>query len=131
MTLTMFGTIDRQSNHESMQRAVKVLSVSSRDTDIKGWYKRASIVGVIFAEMDTIDTATLREIFYQRLRAHLTEAQIDAVRISFHTYPDDESPAMKVGSEGFTFSHDYLETERSKISPLKTPLAVMAGKAAY
>jgi hypothetical protein len=103
---------------------------SSRDTDIKGWYKRASILGVIFTETDTINTATLREMFYQRLRAHLAEAQIDALRISFHTYPEDESSAMK-GSEEFTFYHDYLETEQSKISPLKTPLAVMAGKDAY
>jgi hypothetical protein len=105
MTLTIFGISDPQSRCDIMKRAVEALLAVSRDTDIMGWYKRASILGVIFTETDTIKTATLREMFYQRLRARLTEAQLYALELSIHTYPNDRSPALPGSRQGLSFEH--------------------------
>ncbi len=114
MTLTIFGIRELQSTRDAIRGAVEALSVFSRETDIKGWYRRASTLGVIFTETADIDTDTLREKIYRRLHAQLTEAQVDAIQISFHTYPDDGSPAIPGSPSGFTFYPDCHEKERSK-----------------
>jgi hypothetical protein len=115
MTLNIFfGISDLQSRHDTIRGAVEALSVFSRETDIKGWYRRASVLGVIFTETDNIDTKTLSEKIYQRLRAHLTKAQVDAIHISFHTYPVDESAAIPESPGDFTFYPDFHK-ERSKM----------------
>jgi hypothetical protein len=105
MTLTIIGISDPQSRCEIMKRAVEALLAVSRDTDIMGWYKRASILGVIFTESDTISTTTLREILYRRLRARLTKAQVDALDLSIHTYPSDRSPAIPGSRQGLLLVH--------------------------
>jgi GGDEF domain-containing protein len=115
MMLTIFGISDLQGRRDAFSRVAETLSVSSRDTDIKGWYRLASALGVIFTETDTIDAKTLREKIYERLRAHLTKPQVDAVHISFHAYPDDGSSAITGGHGDFIFYPDFHK-ERSKIT---------------
>jgi hypothetical protein len=103
MTLTVFGISDLQVRRDTLSRVAETLSVSSRDTDIKGWYRRASMLGVIFTETDNINSGTLREKIYKRLHARLTKLQADAVQISFHTYPDNGSLSIPGGSRDFMF----------------------------
>lgn len=114
MTLTIFGISELQSRRDAMKGAVEALSVFNRETDIKGWYRRPSTLGVIFTETDDIDTEALREKIYRRLHTLLTEAQVAAIQISFHTYPDDGSSAIPSSPGDFTFYPDRLEKERSK-----------------
>jgi hypothetical protein len=103
MTLTVFGISDLQGRRDTLSRVAETLSASSRDTDIKGWYRRASVFGVIFTETENIESGTLREKIYKRLRAYLTKPQADAVQISFHTYPDNGSFATTGSPGGFAF----------------------------
>jgi lipopolysaccharide/colanic/teichoic acid biosynthesis glycosyltransferase len=114
MTLTIFGISELQSRRDTIKGAVEALMVFNRETDIKGWYRHASILGVIFTETDDIDTDTLREKIYRRLHAQLTEAQANAIRISFYTYPDDGSSALPGKPGEFTFYPDRVKNERSK-----------------
>jgi hypothetical protein len=110
MTLTIIGISDPHSRSPIMKKAVEALFAVSRDTDIIGWYKRASVLGVIFTETDTISTATLRGMFYQRLRARLTEAQFNALDLSIQTYPDDGMTAIAGSMQGLSFEHLYQKT---------------------
>ena len=114
MTLTIFGISDLQSRRDTMKGAVKAISVFNRETDIKGWYSQPSTLGVIFTEMDNIDTEALRNKISRKLRTLLTEAQVDAIQISFHTYPDDGSSAVACSPRDFTFYPDTLKKERSR-----------------
>ncbi len=114
MTLTIFGISDLQSRRDAMRGAVEALSVFNRETDIKGWYRRPSTLGVIFTETDDIDTETLRDKIYRRLHTLLTKAQVAAIQISFLKYPDDGSSAIPGSPGDFTFYPDRLEKERSK-----------------
>jgi lipopolysaccharide/colanic/teichoic acid biosynthesis glycosyltransferase len=114
MTLTIFGISDLQSRRDTIRGAVEAVSVFNRETDIKGWYRHSSTLGVIFTETDNIDAETLRDKIYRRLHSLLTEAQVNAIQISFHTYPEDGSSAVPSSPRGFTFYPDRLEKERSK-----------------
>jgi lipopolysaccharide/colanic/teichoic acid biosynthesis glycosyltransferase len=113
MTLTILGSSELRNRSDAMRGAEEALSVFGRQTDIKGWYS-PSTLGVIFTETDDIDTKTLRNKIAGRLRNQLTEVQFGAIRISFHTYPD-EGNASKPGNPGdLTFYPDYQEKMRSQ-----------------
>ncbi|MGC1456092.1 MAG: hypothetical protein WA946_12980 [Nitrospirota bacterium] len=103
MTLTVFGISDLQGRRDALRGVAETLSVSSRDTDIKGWYRRASMLGVIFTETDNTNSGTLREKIYKRMHARLTKQQVDAVQISFHTYPDNGSLSIPGRTRDFMF----------------------------
>ena len=103
MTLTVFGISDLQGRRDALRGVAETLSVSSRDTDIKGWYRRASMLGVIFTETDNIDSGTLREKIYKRLHARLPKPQADAVQISFHRYPENGRVSIPGRTGDFIF----------------------------
>jgi lipopolysaccharide/colanic/teichoic acid biosynthesis glycosyltransferase len=114
MTMTISGISDLQSRRDTMKGAVEALSVFNRETDIKGWYKRPSTLGVIFTETDDIDTKTLHDKIDRRLHTRLTKAQVDAIQISFHKYPDDGGSVILGSPRDFTFYPDSLKKERSR-----------------
>ncbi len=114
MTLTIFGISELQSRRDTIKGALEAISVFGRETDLKGWYRRSSILGIIFTETDDIDRDVLREKIYRKLQAQLTEAQVDAIRISFYTYPDDGSAALPGKPGALTFYPDCVKKERSK-----------------
>jgi lipopolysaccharide/colanic/teichoic acid biosynthesis glycosyltransferase len=114
MTLTIFGIRELQSRRDTVRVAVEALSVFGRETDIKGWYRRSSILGVIFMETKNIDTAALRDKIYKKIRVQLTGEQIEAIRITFYTYPEDGSSALPGKPGEFTFYPDSVKKERSK-----------------
>ena len=72
---------------------MSALTQSTRDTDLKGWYKAGSVVGVIFTEIGGAEENAI----VQALSAKLTEAlyevlsigEINEVRLSFHIFPED------------------------------------------
>ena len=71
---------------------MKTLFVLTRDTDIKGWYRDSAVLGVIFTEMNSLETETLQKKIYASLHASLTDEQLNVIRISFHRFPDDGKP---------------------------------------
>ena len=76
-----------------LERAVTGLLSSVRETDITGWYKEGSIVGVIFSELGSADrkgiVSALRAKVTDALRAHLKPEEVDRVHLSFHCFPED------------------------------------------
>jgi lipopolysaccharide/colanic/teichoic acid biosynthesis glycosyltransferase len=99
--------------------AMKTLCVLTRDTDIKGWYKNSASLGVIFTEMNSLETETLQKKIYTSLHASLSEEQLSIIRISFHRFPEDGKPNKPGGPVNFTFYPDYPKKERSRKNALK------------
>jgi lipopolysaccharide/colanic/teichoic acid biosynthesis glycosyltransferase len=72
---------------------MSAITQSTRDTDLKGWYKAGSVVGVIFTEIGSAEENSI----VQALSAKLTEAlydvlsigEINEIRLSFHIFPED------------------------------------------
>jgi len=120
MTLDFTSIRDLESKRESVASTImKTLSVLTRDTDIKGWYKDSEVLGVIFTEMNSFETETLQKKIYTSLLASLSEEQINVIRISFHRFPDEGKPNKPGKPENFTFYPDYPKQERSRKNALK------------
>lgn len=76
-----------------LARLLVSLSASTRETDVWGWYKKGSVIGVILTELGSAVPHTLRNTMLSKLRAALTTNlepdQVKDIRISFHVFPED------------------------------------------
>ena len=68
-----------------------ILSSCKRETDIIGWYKYDSIVGIIFTEIKELDQYKIRKKIYNNLSDVLDPEKINKIKISFHVYPEKDS----------------------------------------
>jgi lipopolysaccharide/colanic/teichoic acid biosynthesis glycosyltransferase len=119
MTLDFIGIPTEESRRESIMWAMKTLSVLTRDTDIKGWYKNSEILGVIFTEMNSLETETLQKKIHESLSVRLSEEQLDDIQLSFHRFPKDGKPNKPGGAVNFTFYPEYPKKERFHKNALK------------
>jgi lipopolysaccharide/colanic/teichoic acid biosynthesis glycosyltransferase len=119
MTLDFTGILNVESRRESVMWAMKTLSSLTRDTDIKGWYKNSEILGVIFTEMNSLETETLQKKIHLSLSARLSEEQLDDIQLSFHRFPKDGKPNKPGGPVDFTFYPEYPKKERAHKNALR------------
>jgi hypothetical protein len=73
-------------------RIVQAVVTSTRETDIKGWYKDGSTLGVIFTEIGTAEGKAVYHALLTSLTAalskSLTPAEVNRIRLSFHMFPE-------------------------------------------
>jgi exopolysaccharide biosynthesis polyprenyl glycosylphosphotransferase len=71
----------------------RALSMSTRETDLHGWYKKDMAVGVIFTEIGSGSMTSILSALYLRvctaLRNNLNPEQMNVIHVSFHVFPDD------------------------------------------
>ncbi len=78
----------------ALDRVVAALSRSTRETDVKGWYRQGALVGVIFTEIGpeaeghAVANALLAKI-NGALSSVLPIEEINEINLSFHVFPDD------------------------------------------
>jgi lipopolysaccharide/colanic/teichoic acid biosynthesis glycosyltransferase len=80
-------------NGNALDSIVRALLLSTRETDVIGWYNGRSAVGAIFtgllADEKNSILSTILERVSTTLRDKLTFAQFSQVSIAFHLFPDD------------------------------------------
>jgi lipopolysaccharide/colanic/teichoic acid biosynthesis glycosyltransferase len=80
-------------NGKALDSIVPALLLSTRETDVTGWYKDRATVGVIFTGLLADDKNSILSTILSRvsttLRDKLTFEQFNQVSISFHLFPDD------------------------------------------
>ena len=93
MLLEPVQPMSNSNGHSAFSMTVSAISSSIRETDIAGWYKERSALGVIFAELGTADKtsilAALRAKVTAALESSLRAEDLSQVRISFHCFPDE------------------------------------------
>jgi lipopolysaccharide/colanic/teichoic acid biosynthesis glycosyltransferase len=114
MTLDFTRLRNLQHRHESVRGAMDALLTLTRETDIKGWYESGAVLGVIFTEMNSLETETLQQKIHQNLRASLSEEQVHVIQIAFHRFPDDGRPNGPNNPVRFTFYPEFPDKERLK-----------------
>jgi lipopolysaccharide/colanic/teichoic acid biosynthesis glycosyltransferase len=84
---------DREKKGRALDSMVSALQLCTRETDVIGWYKSGTIVGVIFTGLVGTDKNSILSAILSRvsttLRDRLTSDQFSQVSISFHFFPDD------------------------------------------
>ncbi len=103
-----------------LQKVVLALSRSTRDTDLKGWYQRDSIIGVIFTEIDPANIGAALNAVHNKvgvaLRAELALRQVNDIHISFHLFPEVWDSEDKDSPADSKLYPDLLNGERRRIS---------------
>jgi lipopolysaccharide/colanic/teichoic acid biosynthesis glycosyltransferase len=96
------GTLLKQcQNAVTLPKLLNAVSRSTRDTDITGWYKDGSTIGVIFTELGDSErkevVRTLSGKVMNALYDLLSVEEINELRLSFHIFPEDWD---NIGSDG-------------------------------
>jgi lipopolysaccharide/colanic/teichoic acid biosynthesis glycosyltransferase len=99
------GKLLQSAKARTMQNVMLAISQSTRDTDLKGWYKDGAVVGVIFTEVgggaDKGVIQSLSAKITESLHAALGMPETDEIKLSFHLFPedwDDSDPGCPVKS---------------------------------
>jgi len=76
-----------------LNKAVSAIFPSIRETDIGGWYKEDTALGVIFVELGAMDKQSiliaLRLKVIAALRSNLPTEELIQIHVSFHCFPED------------------------------------------
>jgi len=93
MLLDMGDHLASENCEKSVGRLLAALLVSTRETDVVGWYESNRIVGVMFTEICLEDRKTIVSTMIARLseilRNNPSLEQFSRVSISFHVFPED------------------------------------------
>jgi lipopolysaccharide/colanic/teichoic acid biosynthesis glycosyltransferase len=120
------GLRDGQRWRRSLvKNVIQSLQNCARQTDIIGWYKHKTVIGVIFTELRQEEPRidTILERVNAALHARLTPKQIAAVTLSMHVYPQQD-----VGSsDPSTNDKLYPDRTRKKLASLVKRLVDVLG----
>src|SRR5580704_4359769 len=93
MLVDMGGYVPSERTTQVLGSILSALAVSTRETDVTGWYKHSSVVGVMFTEIGLDDRATVLGTMITRvsetLKSALSFEQFNQVSLSFHLFPED------------------------------------------
>ena len=93
MLLDMGEHLPRETNPAILGKILAALSSSTRETDMAGWYKTNSILGVMFTEIGLDDQNSIVSTMMARLsttlRTDLSFEQFNQISISFHVFPEE------------------------------------------
>lgn len=94
LMLVHTGELLQADRGEAILDAItRALSASTRETDLRGWYERDMVVGVICTEIGsgsmTSILSALRSRVCTALRNNLNLEQMNVIHVSFHVFPDD------------------------------------------
>jgi lipopolysaccharide/colanic/teichoic acid biosynthesis glycosyltransferase len=93
MLVDMGGYVPSERTTKVLGNILSALSLSTRETDVTGWYKHGRVVGVMFTEIGLEDRASVLGIVITRvsetLKSTLSFEQFNQVSLSFHLFPED------------------------------------------
>ena len=93
LLLDMGDDLPSEKNGKILGKILSALSLSTRDTDVTGWYSNNCVVGVMFTEIATEDGSatpgTIIARVTETLRSNLALEQFNRVSLSFHVFPED------------------------------------------
>jgi lipopolysaccharide/colanic/teichoic acid biosynthesis glycosyltransferase len=103
----------RRQRQTLVKNVIQSLKLGTRQTDVMGWYKNNTVIGVIFTELRSENPAIgkIVERVNAALRARLTPEQIAAITVSVHLYPHRDLGAL--GSSANDKLYPDLKRQRS------------------
>jgi lipopolysaccharide/colanic/teichoic acid biosynthesis glycosyltransferase len=108
-------------NENALSKVLSALSVSTRETDVTGWYKSNSVVGVLFTEIGGEDRPAIVRVMLARvsatLRSILSDEQFSQISISFHIFPEDWDHGMSNRPSNPALYPDLLRRDQAGTFP--------------
>jgi lipopolysaccharide/colanic/teichoic acid biosynthesis glycosyltransferase len=115
LLLLEMGDRPSSKNGKILGTISSVLSASTRDTDVTGWYSDECVVGVMFTEIAAEDSDSIPGTIIARvtdtLRSNLSLEQFSRVRISFHVFPEQWDHEDQDGTRNPTLYPDLSQRD--------------------
>lgn len=96
---------------------VQAANAARRETDPAGWYRKDSVLGIIFAEIDEPNSRTTLRILVEKvkeaLHAHLMPSDLDYVHMTMHVFSDESGLGGSQDNSSMLYP-DLLHQEGSK-----------------
>jgi exopolysaccharide biosynthesis polyprenyl glycosylphosphotransferase len=84
---------DRNGHGRVLGKILSALSFATRETDVTGWYKNHSIVGVMFTDVSADDRESILGTMMSRvsetLRNNLSLEKFSQISLSMHVFPEE------------------------------------------
>lgn len=117
-----------------LSKVLTALSDASRDTDVTGWYKSQSVVGVMFTETGMHDSgaimATMMHRIGETLRYSLSLEKASQIHISLHVFPESWSQDSSEGNPTLYPDLEHREKKQRGILALKRLIDLVGSVAA-
>lgn len=135
MLLDLGHALACENNGQALREMLSAISLTTRETDVIGWYKDNTIVGVMFIEISVDEQspiqATMMARLSETLRTNLSRAQFNQVTISFHLYPEDWDHKAQDRSSNPIFYPDLVHRNKErKLSRISKRLIDIVGSIA-
>ena len=105
-------------NEKLLGEILPLLSASTRETDVTGWYKSPSVGGVMFTEIGNADRGAIVRTILARVNSilckHVGVEQANQIRISTHLFPDDWDDATSQGPRNPALYPDLVGRDRAR-----------------
>jgi exopolysaccharide biosynthesis polyprenyl glycosylphosphotransferase len=117
-----------------LERILSALSLSARESDVAGWYRQGSVIGVIFTDLEFEDGNSMLSTMMNRvgetLRNHLSFQRVGVIGISWQLYPEHCDHEISEGNP--TFYPDLAHRHRSQrfLLMLKRAIDIVGSAAA-
>lgn len=119
--LMLLEAVDRQVSKNSgstLDRVVIALLPTTRETDVIGWYKDRTAIGVMYTGLNVKDKKLILSTIENRLSIKLRETlaldQFKQITISFHFFPDDWDKDMPGRSTNLALYPDLANHDSSR-----------------
>ena len=116
-------SLSGEKNGRILLDMLSALQEATRETDVTGWYKTNSVVGVMFTEI-TLDNNLVLSTILARIgsvvRERLDTDQFSRIKFAFHVFPDDWDPENSDGPSNPTFYPDLQKREKKNRIGLAT-----------
>jgi len=93
MLLDVGNAFPAEKSAKVLQSVLSGLALSTRDTDVAGWYKQQQVIGIMFTEIaPDLKKSILATILMRvsgSLKDCLTLEQFSQIGITFHLFPED------------------------------------------
>ena len=118
------------ANGRVLGQILSALSLATRETDVTGWYKTHSVVGVMFTEISIDERGSILSTVMNRvsetLRNNLSLRNFSQISISLHVFPEDWKEEATQGN--LTLYPDLLHRhEAQNVARLVKRLMDIAG----
>jgi hypothetical protein len=111
--------LKKPRTNDMLSKLKKAFLSDFRETDIRGWYKQESIIGIIFTELDSLGHNTRDVIFGKTLTAlnsQMGPDELSKLYITFHSYPKDLENSVGSGRFDLEFKQDSTRKNSTSIS---------------
>lgn len=118
MLLDTSNGLPTPQNGKLLGEILPLLSLTTRETDVTGWYKNTSVGGVMFTEIERKDRTSIASTMLARasgiLLGSLSREQFDQIAISFHLFPDDSDRDISQHTSDPALYPDLLGRDRAR-----------------